>query len=134
MLPVAIALISLALASYTTGVWAERRSGRLQTWHAVAFGIGLVFDAAGTLMMSAIADSPEAVQFATSPVAQALNATMAVTGALAIALMAVHLGWAIVVLVRNRESEKLVFHKFSVTVWAIWLVPYVTGMAAAMLT
>ncbi len=30
--------------------------------------------------------------------------------------MAVHLVWAIVVLLRNRDHEKLVFHRFSVGV------------------
>ena len=41
--------------------------------------------------------------------------------------MAVHLAWAIVVLVRNRETEKNNFHRFSVIVWVIWLVPYIVG-------
>ena len=59
------------------------------------------------------------------------NAVMSVTGTIAILLMAVHLAWAIVVLVRNVESEKHRFHRFSVVVWAIWLVPYLTGAIGA---
>lgn len=62
-----------------------------------------------------------------------LYSLMAVTGALALILMALHLAWAIVVLVRDREGERKVFHRFSVVVWAIWLVPYFTGMLGAML-
>ena len=58
---------------------------------------------------------------------------MAVTGIIAILLMAVHLVWAVIVLLRNRDEEKRVFHRFSITVWAIWLIPYVVGAAAAML-
>jgi uncharacterized repeat protein (TIGR03987 family) len=60
-----------------------------------------------------------------------LIAIMGVTGALALALMAIHLVWAIVVLVRNRENEKINFHKFSLLVWAIWLVPYIAGAVGA---
>ncbi|MDD0857682.1 hypothetical protein NHF46_07890 [Arthrobacter alpinus] len=52
---------------------------------------------------------------------------MAVTGAVALLLMVVHLGWAVVVLLRNREVEKRRFHKFSLLVWGIWLIPYFTG-------
>ena len=58
--------------------------------------------------------------------------TMAWTGGLALALMAVHAAWAIGVLVRGRESELAGFHKLSLWVWLIWLVPYVTGMLSAM--
>jgi len=58
---------------------------------------------------------------------------MATTGTLAIALMAVHLGWAIVTMIRNNEASRRRFHRFSLVVWSIWLIPYVTGMLAAML-
>lgn len=56
-----------------------------------------------------------------------LNQIMAVSGVIALALMAVHLLWAVVVLARGVEAEKHRFHRFSVVVWAIWLVPYLTG-------
>ena len=55
------------------------------------------------------------------------KAIMAVSGVIALALMAVQLLWAVVVLVRGREAEKQRFHRFSVVVWAIWLIPYLTG-------
>ena len=51
---------------------------------------------------------------------------------LALILMALHLVWAVVTMLRNRPDEKRAFHRFSIVVWAIWLVPYFTGMAAAM--
>ena len=57
----------------------------------------------------------------------------AITGALAIVLMLSHAIWAGVVLRGNREKALLSFHKFSTTVWLIWLVPFITGMAGAML-
>ncbi|WP_195849432.1 MULTISPECIES: hypothetical protein [Arthrobacter] len=53
---------------------------------------------------------------------------MAVTGAAALPLMVIHLGWAaIIVLLRNREAEEKSFHKFFLLVWGIWLIPYLTG-------
>ena len=58
---------------------------------------------------------------------------MAITGALALILGAVHFVWALVVVIRHRQSELAVFHCFSVVVWAIWLVPYFTGMIGAMI-
>ncbi len=57
---------------------------------------------------------------------------MAWTGTAAIVLMAIHLIWAIIVLVRGRENEKRAFHRFSIVVWAIWLIPYVAGAVSAM--
>jgi uncharacterized repeat protein (TIGR03987 family) len=51
-----------------------------------------------------------------------------VTGVLAIVLMLVHAVWATVVLARHDEHWITEFHKFSVVVWAIWLVPYFSPM------
>jgi len=129
MLILAIVLITLALVFYSTGVWAEKLGGRLKVWHAVAFLVGFGFDASGTAVMTAIAESGGARQ---GGAAGGLSATMAWTGGLALILMAVHAVWAIVVLVRGRESELAGFHRFSLWVWLIWLVPYVTGMLSAM--
>ncbi|GAG99675.1 unnamed protein product [marine sediment metagenome] len=50
-----------------------------------------------------------------------------VTGVLAILLMFVHAAWASIVLIRKDEMAIASFHKFSVLVWVIWLVPYFTG-------
>jgi len=123
MLLPAIILITLALAFYTIGVWSERVQKVLKPWHAVFFGLGLAADASGTFMMNLIANENRAAGIEQS----ALNQLMGVTGVIAIVLMAVHLAWAIVVLVRNRETEKTSFHRFSVIVWGIWLIPYIVG-------
>jgi uncharacterized repeat protein (TIGR03987 family) len=123
MLLPAIILITLALVLYTIGVWSERVQRVLKPWHAIFFGLGLVADASGTFMMNLIANENRAAGIEQS----ALNQLMGVTGVIAIVLMAVHLAWAIVVLVRNRETEKNNFHRFSVIVWVIWLVPYIVG-------
>lgn len=129
MLPAAIITITLALVFYTIGVWGERLQGILKPWHTVFFGLGLISDATGTFQMTQIAAAQREAGIVQGPLTQ----LMAVTGTIAILLMAVHLIWAIVVLRRNREAEKRTFHKFSVIVWAIWLVPYFAGMASSMI-
>ena len=55
-----------------------------------------------------------------------------VTGILAILLMFVHAIWATVVLVRKDEKAITSFHRFSIIVWAVWLIPYFTGFFASM--
>jgi len=123
MLLPAIILITLALVLYSVGVWAERAQKVLKPWHAVFFGLGLAADASGTYLMSLIAESNR--EAGVEP--GILTQIMAISGVIALVLMAVHFVWAIVVLVRDREAEKHRFHRFSVVVWAIWLVPYLTG-------
>ncbi len=112
-------LITLALVFYTIGVWSERLAGRLKGWHLIFFWGGLVFDTIGTGMMMEMAGR--------------LTADLhGVTGVLAIALMLVHAIWATVVLLRKDERAILNFHKFSLVVWLIWLVPYFSGFFLSM--
>lgn len=94
----------------------------------IFFGLGLTADAIGTALMVRIAAANQAAGL-DSNVYQDL---MAWTGSLAIGLMALHFAWAIFVLVRNRRSELVSFHRFSVMVWSIWLVPYLAGAVAGM--
>ena len=129
MLPFAIVSITLALVFYTIGVWAERLQKVLKWWHVVFFGLGLAADATGTYLMTQIAGERRSAAVAASP----LDTVMAWTGTIALLLMAVHLVWAVIVLIRGRENEKHTFHRFSIVVWAIWLVPYFAGMASAMI-
>jgi uncharacterized repeat protein (TIGR03987 family) len=112
-------LISLALVFYTIGVWAERLAGRLKAWHLIFFWGGLVFDSTGTGIMM---DMAGGIGFDVH----------GVTGVLAIALMVIHAVWATLVLVRKNEKAITSFHRFSVVVWAIWLVPYLTGFFVSM--
>jgi uncharacterized repeat protein (TIGR03987 family) len=130
MLVSAIVLITLALVFYTTGVWAEHRNGTLHWWHVIAFGLGLTCDASGTAVMTVTAMSHAHTSVDKNPL---LAGIMATTGSLALSLMALHLVWAIITMVRNDEASRKRFHRFSLIVWSIWLVPYVTGMLAAML-
>lgn len=112
-------LITLALVLYTIGVWAERLSGRLKGWHLIFFWSGLVCDTLGTGMMMEYAGG--------------LTADLhGVTGVLAILLMVVHAVWATVVLLRRNEHMIRTFHRFSLIVWLVWLIPYFTGFFISM--
>jgi uncharacterized repeat protein (TIGR03987 family) len=54
------------------------------------------------------------------------------SGVLAIVLMFVHAIWATVVLVKKDEKMIANFHKFSIAVWVIWLIPYSSPMVLKM--
>ena len=116
MIAIASAAITLALVLYTIGVFAERRSGTLKASHLVFFYLGLACDTAGTAVMSVIARGGS------------VNTAHAATGALAIILMVVHAAWATVVLARKNREAMARFHRFSVAVWTIWLIPYLCGL------
>ena len=47
--------------------------------------------------------------------------------------MLVHAIWATVVLVKKDKNMIAKFHKFSIIVWVIWLIPFFTGAAMHML-
>lgn len=128
MLLPAIILITSALVFYSIGVWSEHIQRVLKWWHAGFFALGLLCDATGTFLMSRIAASGEVDA---SGVGAALNAIMAVTGAAALLLMVIHLVWALIVLVRDSEAQKKRFHRFSLLVWGIWLIPYLAGAIGA---
>ena len=115
MLIYAIITITLALVFYTIGVWSEKIQGELKKWHLVLFYVGLVFDTTGTTIMSKIATCGSLFSF------------HGITGLLAILLMLFHAVWATVVLVRNDEKAKANFHKLSIIVWLIWLIPFISG-------
>jgi len=112
-------IITLALLFYSIGVWSERFAGVLKPWHLVFFWTGLVFDTWGTGMMMDMAGG------------MAVN-VHALTGLIAIVLMLIHAVWATVVLVRKDENMIYNFHRFSVMVWLIWLIPYFSPMFIAM--
>lgn len=116
----AIITITAALIFYTIGVFSERRSGTLQKKHVVLFWCGLIFDTTGTSIMSNMAKGA------------GLLSAHGLTGALAIVLMLFHALWATVVYRKQNEQKLRSFHKFSIVVWLIWLVPYILGMFIGM--
>ena len=115
MLIYAITTITLALIFYTIGVWSEKIQGELKSWHLIIFWIGLIFDTTGTMLMSKIAN--ESFQFNFH----------GITGLLAIILMLFHAIWATFVLLKKDTNAKTNFHKFSIVVWLIWLIPFISG-------
>ncbi len=114
-------LITLALVFYSVGVWAERISKYLKRWHIVAFWTGLAFDISGTLAMGRLSDDPFNL----------LN-LHTLTGQIAIWLMLIHAIWATYTVKRGSEKLRKQFHRYSMVVWLIWLIPYFGGMMMGM--
>ena len=118
--PAAIIIINLALIFYSIGVWSERIQGRLKVWHTVFFWFGLVCDTWGTgLMFEFVGGMSYDIH--------------GFSGVLAIVLMFIHAIWATFVLIKKDEKMIVNFHKFSIAVWLIWLVPYLSPMAFGMM-
>ncbi|MGB5302453.1 MAG: HsmA family protein [Gemmatimonadota bacterium] len=114
-------LITLALVFYSTGVWAERIVRYLKPWHVAAFWTGFAFDVAGTWAMHRLATGPFD-----------LLAAHTLTGQIALWLMLIHAAWATRVVRAGTEQAREGFHRYSVIVWLIWLIPYFGGMYMGM--
>jgi len=112
-------IITAALIFYSIGVWGERISGRLKWWHLVFFVLGLICDTWGTGLML---DFAGGLTFDLH----------GISGVIAIVLMFIHAAWALITLLRNNEQALQNFHKFSVFVWVIWLIPYFSPMIFGM--
>jgi uncharacterized repeat protein (TIGR03987 family) len=117
--PLASTFITSALVFYSVGVWGERLVGRLKWWNFVFFVLGLTCDTVGTGLMF------EFVGGMTFDV-------HGISGVIAILLMFVHAVWAFVVLRKKDEVALRKFHRFSVFVWAVWLIPYFSPLLFAM--
>jgi uncharacterized repeat protein (TIGR03987 family) len=116
----ATVLITLALAFYSIGVWAEHVARYLKVWHVAAFWTGLFFDTSGTLAMELIEPGFN------------WTSSHTITGQIALWLMLGHAVWASRVVRRGSEAARTRFHRFSLVVWGIWLVPYIGGMFLGM--
>ena len=114
-------LITLALIFYTLGVWAEQIARYLKTWHVIAFWTGFTFDVLGTLAMHRVSDSP--FDF---------FEPHTLTGQIALWLMLAHAIWATYVVRKVKERLRKKFHRYSLVVWLIWLIPYFGGMYMGM--
>ena len=114
-------LITLALLFYSLGVWAERIDRSLKPWHVVAFWTGLVFDISGTLAMHALAEGKFDIL-----------EPHTLTGQIALWLMLIHAIWATRVAKNGTEKTRSTFHRYSLFVWFVWLIPYFGGMYLGM--
>lgn len=88
----------------------------------IVFWLGFICDTTGTLTMGSIARGST----------QMVSPIHGITGFVAIVLMLFHALWATWVIYKNDESKKQSFHKFSIVVWLVWLVPYIIGMVIGM--
>jgi uncharacterized repeat protein (TIGR03987 family) len=118
---VAVILITFALIFYSVGVWSERIAQYLKWWHVVAFWSGFFFDVGGTLTMHCMAEKPFD-----------LRDMPTLTGQIAIWLMLAHAVWATQVARTGSNEARKGFHRYSLFVWLIWLVPYFGGMYLTM--
>ena len=121
MLIYAVIFINVALILYTVAVWGEKIQGNLRRWHLILFWTGLVFDTLGTTSMGQLAERSFQLNF------------HGITGLCAIILMLFHTLWATQVLIKNKQRMILKFHKFSILVWMIWLIPFVSGAVLGMI-
>lgn len=114
-------LITLALVFYSTGIWSERFAKYLKGWHVAMFWTGFIFDVSGTLAMTRLANhSFNLLELHT------------LTGQIALWLMLIHAIWATYVVSKGSEMSRKRFHRYSLIVWLIWLVPYFGGMIMGM--
>jgi uncharacterized repeat protein (TIGR03987 family) len=111
----AVLLMVAALTFYSVGVWGAFLALRLKPWHVALFWMGLLADSGGTELMRRLAGGLH------------WNLHTA-TGAAALGLMFTHALWASAVLRRNDEPRLRTFPRVSIVVWAIWLIPFVTGL------
>jgi uncharacterized repeat protein (TIGR03987 family) len=113
--------MSFAFVFYTTGVWSERVQRNLYGWHVMLFWLGLACDGYATSLMERLV-----------AIGERAGVLHTVTGGLAFGLMAMHALWATWVLFFGSREAREGFHRYSVVVWTIWLVPYLGGMIAGM--
>jgi uncharacterized repeat protein (TIGR03987 family) len=121
ILAISTIAITLALILYSIGVWSERLAKILKPKHLAFFWAGFIFDTTGTTLMTTLASTMSNQNF--------LN-IHAITGILAIVLMLLHATWATISLISGNEQRLRNFHRFSLAVWMIWLIPYCIGFIA----
>lgn len=120
-MPTAAVLITIALLFYSLGVWAEQLAHYLKPWHVAAFWAGFAFDVSGTWMMHRLATHPFSLRDAHT-----------LTGQAALWLMLIHAVWATWVTRNGSEESRVDFHRYSLFVWCVWLIPYIGGMYLGM--
>ena len=115
-MPYGILFITFAFVLYTVGVWSEKIQGKLKKGHLVLFWLGIICDFMGTAAMSKIARYPtESSDF------------HSITGVIALVLMLLHTCWATIIIMNNNNRWIIRFHRYSIIVWLIWLLPFISG-------
>jgi uncharacterized repeat protein (TIGR03987 family) len=83
--------------------------------------MGFAFDVSGTLAMHQLAKGRFDIL-----------KPHTLTGQMALWLMLIHAIWATIVIRRGSESARMNFHRYSLFVWLVWLVPYIGGLYLGM--
>jgi len=112
---IAVISITAALLFYTTAVWWNWATKRLEIKHLVLFWLGLAGDILGTAMMKS---SVETVTYDLHTISgyTALGLMLIITLAGSLAIM------------QNNERVLTNFHKFGVPIWCIWTISWITGV------
>lgn len=116
-------LFTFAFVFYSIGIWAEFFVKRLKPWHLAAFFFGVVCDSTATWFMAKY-------------VGGMLLNLHGIVGMLGLGLMVAHFLWAAGVLLWSRRAphspaaERAItsFHRYSVAVWMIWMLAYLSGI------
>jgi len=111
----AVVFFTAALVLYTTGVWSERFARKLKAWHVVAFFLGVITDALGTFLMY-------------KNLGYIKITLHTISGFVGFFLMVFHFFWAVVVITTNDQKRIASFHQFSLFVWGIWMISYISGL------
>ncbi|MFH0804673.1 MAG: HsmA family protein [Patescibacteria group bacterium] len=109
-----VLLICAALILYTTAIWTEKFQRILRRWMVTVFALGFTCDLAGTSAM------------VWRSIGQPLDVHEC-AGVAALVIMALHLGWATLALVRGGQYSHL-FSRYSVYAWGVWLIAFITGV------
>ncbi|WP_026883932.1 HsmA family protein [Clostridium akagii] len=117
MLVISIILINLALIMYTVVAWKEFRTKSILLQHVIVFSIGFIFDVVGTFLMYKLGGNK---------ISYGIHDVL---GFIALFLMLLNLIGSIAVL---NKKIPVKFYKFSIFVWIVWIVSYVTGMIVNM--
>jgi len=115
MLATAIVFISTALVLYSVSIWMERIIKALKPWMVKTFFSAFMCDLVGTSLMF----------FQKTDMFQ-LN-LHSICGYTALIIMGLHLSWAVVSLYR-KGLVLVLFHRFSIFAWLIWLIAFISGM------
>ena len=110
----ATVLFTLALLLYSTAIWSERHSAELKLWQVLVFFVGVVADAWGVWLSYLF-------------VGQLVFTPHAILGFTALFLMLLHFVWLLVVFIGNNQQQIISFRRFGLSVWALWLLSYLSG-------
>jgi uncharacterized repeat protein (TIGR03987 family) len=108
-------LFTLALFFYSIGIWNDYWHKQLKKWHLLMFGLGVMTDSLGTLLMYL-------------HVGHLIFTAHSISGFLGLLLMIFHFCWAFLVIRYNDKNRQKNFHKFSLLVWFFWLTSYFSGL------